>query len=110
MRLTLIPQLGTPEQPEMTIHVAGDVLTIDGTPHDLSAIPEGGAGIPGSGSGLVGRIHRIGGVINATLIARLDGTASDDTGGPWVIDDAAGQVVIPANRRPEPEPLEEEVP
>lgn len=110
MRLTLIPQLGTPDYPEMTIHVAGDVLTIDGTPHDLSAIPEGGAGIPGVGTCFVGRIHRIGGMINATLIARLDGTASDDTGGPWVIDDADGAVVIPANRRSAPEPMEEEAP
>lgn len=39
MKLTLSPVRGLPGAPETTLSVAGDVLTVDGTPYDLSPIP-----------------------------------------------------------------------
>jgi hypothetical protein len=108
MHLTLSPQAGLPGQPEMTIHVAGEVMTLDGVPYDLSPVPEGGEGWPEGDTPLIGPIRRINGVIHATLIARLGDTAAPDQGGPWVIPDAEGDVIIPAARKPEPEPEDSE--
>ena len=103
MHLTLSPYVGLPGQPEMTLHVAGDVITIDGTAYDLSPVPEGGEG-DWPDSPFIGPIRRIGGVTHATVLARLGDTAADDQpGGPWIIQDASGDVGIPALRKPEPE-------
>ena len=104
IKLTLIPQHGADAEPEMTIHVAGDVLTLDGTPYDLSPVPEGGEGWPDEGP-FIGPITRHDGVLHVAIIARLGDTATLDPGGPWVID-AAGDVEIPAIRKPEPEAAE----
>jgi hypothetical protein len=95
MKLTLIPQFGTPDQPEMTIHVAGDVLTIDGIAHDFSGVTKE-ANPPAPY--FIGPIRRVKGVIHATIIARIDSTAADDPGGPWEVK-ASGDVAIPAIRR-----------
>lgn len=103
MHLTLTPQQGLPGQPEMTLHVAGEILTIDGTALDLSAVPEGGEGWPKDANPFVGPILRQGGVIHCTIIARLGDDAAPDQGGPWVIGDADGAVTIPALRKAEPE-------
>jgi len=106
MHLTLSPQAGLPGQPEMTIHVAGDTITIDGIAYDLLPVPEGGEGWPEDGTPFVGPIRRSGGVIHATVIARLGDTAADDQPTDpthWVIPDADGDVTIPALRRAEPE-------
>lgn len=97
MHLTLSPQAGLPGQPETLIHVAGDVITIDGTPYDLSAVPEGGEGWPDEGP-FIGPITRTDGIIHATIIARLGDTAAPEQGGPWVIEGAQGDVTIPAAR------------
>ena len=102
MHLTLTPQQGLPGQPEMTIHVAGDVITIDGTPYDLSPVPEGGEGWPDEGP-FIGPITRQGGVLHVTLVARLGDSAAPEQGGPWVIEAAVGDVEIPAARNPDPE-------
>lgn len=106
MHLTISPQSGLPGHPETTVHVTGDTLTIDGTPYDLSAVPDGGEGRPEGETPFVGPIRRIGGVIHATIIARLGDTAADEQGGPWVIEDASGEVTIPAPRKPEPGDVE----
>lgn len=108
MHLTLSPQMGLPGQPETIIEVAGDVLTIDGVPYDLSPVPEGGDGEwtedSGEGSPSIGCIRRTGGVIHATVRVRLGETAADNQpDSPWTIPDAEGTVTIPAARRPEPE-------
>jgi len=107
VHLTLSPQMGLPGQPEMTIHVAGDVITLDGEAFDLSPVPEGGEGWPdettSSETPFIGPIRRIGGVIHAALIVRLGETAADDQDGPWVIENAGGDVTIPATRRPGPQ-------
>ena len=100
MKLTLSPTAGLPGHPETTIHVAGDVLTIDGTAYDLSPIPEGGQG-EWEDSPMVGPIRRIDGVIHATVLVRLGATAADDQpDSPWTIETASGDVTIPAARKP----------
>ena len=106
MHLTLTPQQGLPGQPEMTIHVAGDVITIDGVPYDLGAVPKGGEGWPDEGP-FIGPITRIGGTLHVSLVARLGDTAAPDQGGPWVIEAASGDVETPAARKPEPEDVTE---
>ena len=106
MHLTLSPQMGLPGQSETTIAVDGDTLILDGTPYDLSAVPEGGEIWPGDDTPFIAPVRRSGGVIHATIIARLDGTAEDDQTGPWVIECAAESgsgpvpVAIPAARKP----------
>lgn len=102
MHLTLSPQFGLPGQPEMTLHVAGDQITIDGVTYDLSPVPEGGEGLIESDSPFIGPVTRQGGVLQVTLVARLGDRAAPDQAGPWVIETAAGDVAIPANYLPEP--------
>lgn len=102
MHLTLSPQQGLPGQPEMTLHIAGDVLTIDGTPYDLSAVPEGGEG-EWPDSPIMGKITRQSGVLHVTVLARLGDDAAPVQGGPWIIEAASGAVEIPYERTPEPE-------
>lgn len=103
MHLTLSPQAGLPGAPETTLHVSGDILTVDGTPYDLSAVPEGGDG-EWPDSPIIGKITRQGGTIHATVRVVLgDTAASDQPDSPWVIPNASGDVTIPAVRRPEPE-------
>jgi hypothetical protein len=107
MHLTLSPQVGLPGQPETTIRVAGDVLTMDGTAYDLSAVPEGGEGWPDGGTPFIPPIRRVSGAIHAAIIARLgDTAASDQPDSPWIIPDAEGEVTIPATRRPAQEDVE----
>jgi hypothetical protein len=107
MHLTLSPSVGLPGEPETTIHVAGDVITIDGTPYDLSPVPEGGEATA-EDSPFVGRITRAADVIHCTVLVRIGDTAAPDQGAdPWVIENAEGDVEIPAIRKPvieEPEP------
>ena len=100
MHLTLSPQFGLPDQPETTIHVAGDIITIDGTPYDLSPVPEGGEATA-EDSPFVGKITRVGGIIHCTVLAQLGDTAADDQpDSPWVIENAEGDIKIPAVRKP----------
>lgn len=101
MHLTLTPQQGLPGQPEMTLHVAGEILTIDGVSHDLSIVPEGGEGWPGEDTPFCGPITRENGVLHAALIARLGDSAAPMQTGPWVLEDASGTVAIPASRLPQ---------
>jgi hypothetical protein len=101
MHLSLSPQFGLPGQADTTLHVAGDVLTIDRADYDLSPVPEGGQGWPEGDTPFVGPITRTGGVIHATVIVRLGDTAAPDQPADpahWVIPDAQGDVTIPAIR------------
>lgn len=99
MHLTLSPQQGLPRQPEMTIHVANDVITIDGTAHDLSAVPEDGEGWPEEGSPFLAPITRTGGVVHVMLVARLGDDVAPQQDGPWIIEKASGAIIIPAQRK-----------
>ena len=99
MHLTLSSQVGLPGQPETTLHVMGDVITIDGTPYDLSPVPEGGEGWPEGDTPFIGPITRQGGVLRVQIVARLGDDAAPDQAGPFVINDASGDVVIPAARK-----------
>ena len=93
MKLTLSPTMGLPDQPETTLHVAGYIITIDGTPYDLSPVPEGGEATA-EDSPFVGKITRINGVINCTVMVQLDSTAADDQGiDPWIIENATGDII-----------------
>ena len=108
MKLTLSPQFGLPNQPETTLHVAGDIITVDGTPYDLSPVPEGGEATA-EDSPFVGKITRINGVINCAVLVQLDSTAADDQGSdPWVIESATGDIIIPAIRKPIVDEVEDE--
>ena len=100
MKLTLSPQLGLPDQPETTLHVAGDTITIGGTPYDLSPVPEGGEATA-EDSPFVGKITRIDGIIHCTVLVQLDSTTADNQpDSPWVIENASGDVEIPAVHKP----------
>ena len=109
MRLTLIPMWG---RPLSTLSVAGDVVTRDGVEYDLSAVPEGGEGIPvqpgpGEEHIFIGPITREGGVIRAALIVFMgDWPDASQPDGPWTVDAPGGPVAIPAARHPEPEEAE----
>lgn len=108
MILTFSPQAGLPDQSETEIRVAGDVLTIDGVEWDFTAIPEGGEGAfgPEDNVPFIGPIRRIDNVITATVIVRLGVDAcADQPADPahWIIQNADGDVAIPAIRKPEPE-------
>jgi hypothetical protein len=99
MHLTLSPSVGLPGQPEMHITVDGDVITIDDVEYDLSSIQEGDIATA-EDAPFVGPITRIDGVLNLTVVTRLDSTAaSDQPDSPWVIAGATGEVVIPAARK-----------
>jgi|GEM_PF-3783149 len=101
MHLTLSPMRGLPGQPETTLHVAGDILTINGVSFDLSSVPEGGEG-HWPDSPIIGRITRQGGNLHLTVRVVLgDDAASNQPTDPahWTIPDADGDVTIPAARK-----------
>lgn len=101
MLLTLSP-ISSLSAPTSTLSVAGDVLSVDGTPYDLSPIPEGGEGTAPPDWPFVGPIRRIDGVIHATLRITLGpDCAAHQPADPahWVIEAAGGPVIIPAIRK-----------
>ena len=104
MKLTLSPMRGLPGQPETEIADSGDTITVDGTPYDLSAVPEGGEAVPGGEHPFVGTITREDGEIACTVrVALGDDAAPDQPDSPWTVTATDGPVAIPAVRKPEPE-------
>ncbi|SHF67709.1 hypothetical protein SAMN05444339_11043 [Loktanella atrilutea] len=77
MKLTLSPILGLPGMPETIASIDGDVLTIDGTAYDLSAVPEGGEATPTGEHPFVGSIIRTDGEIIATIMWTYGAGAAD---------------------------------
>jgi hypothetical protein len=102
MKISLSPVRGLPGQPETEISVSGDTVTVDGTPYDLSAVPEGGEALPrGHDHPFNGPITRQDGVIHCTLRVLLDDSAeADQPADPahWTVTVADGAVTIPATR------------
>lgn len=99
MRLTLTPQIGLPGQAETVIRAAGEVLTVDGVPYDLSPIPEGGEGWPEGEHPFVGPIRRIGGRIHATVRVILGPDAAPhQPDSLWTVAAEDGPIAIPYAR------------
>jgi len=67
MQITLSPiRADTP----LTLSRAGEVLTVNGTPHDFSPLPDG-AVLPEGATGcpwIIGAVTRTGGVLQLTLL------------------------------------------
>jgi len=99
MHLTLTPQRGLPGQPEMTIHISDDTITIDGTTYDLSVVPEAGEGRPDGTHPFLAPIDRQNNCLHVHILARLGDDAEPHQDGPWVIETAVGNVRIPAMRK-----------
>ena len=106
MRIMLSPVRGLPGEPETEIAVSGDTITVNGTPYDLSAVPEGGEAKPSGEHPFVGTINRQEGEIVCTVRVRLgDDAAFDQPTDPavWTVTVTDGPVAIPVVRNPEPE-------
>ncbi|UWQ76839.1 hypothetical protein [Leisingera sp. M658] len=68
MKVTCICVAGPPGQSETSASVSGDVITVDGVPYDLSAVPDGGFAEPeGENHPFIGRIERINGELHVQL-------------------------------------------
>lgn len=102
MKIALSPIRGLPGESETEIAVSGDTVTVDGTPYDLSAVPEGGEATPQGEHPFAGTITRKGGEIVCTVQARLgDDAANDQPDSPWTVTVTDGPVAIPAVRKQE---------
>jgi hypothetical protein len=106
MHLTIRAQYARPDHPETSLHVAGEVLTINGVATDCSGVPEGGEGWPPEDSLIQGPIRRVDGVLYATVLFQFDSSADLSDVASWTIPDAAGAVVPPAARKPAEEAAE----
>ena len=79
MQILITPIANLPGQPDDAVTVAGDVITVNGTPYDLSPIPDGAEAEPGGDHPFAGLIRRAGGVLIVPLVLRYDtATAAPD--------------------------------
>jgi hypothetical protein len=103
MKITLSHARGLPGQPETEISVCADTITVDRTPYDLSAVPEGGEATPqGDDHPFCGTIKRVAGEIVCTVRVTLgDDAANDQPRDPahWTVTVTDGPVTIPAMRK-----------
>jgi len=107
MILIFTPQRGPRET---ALSVAGDVLTVDGTAFNLSAIPEGGQATATGAHPFTGPIRREGGVIHAPVRVWLgDDAEPNQPADPahWTVTASDGPVTLPAIRKPKPEEVQE---
>ena len=107
MQITISPIAGLPGATETQASVgANDVLTVNGVPHDLSAIPDGGFTEPTGEHPFIGRIERTGGELRLTLLWHYD-TATAEPVQPStapVLTVTDGAVPDPIVRNPEASP------
>jgi hypothetical protein len=111
MHITMIHQFGGQGAKETTLRVDGETLILDGVPHDLSVIPDGGEGIDEgvfeNNTNFPFHIRRIDGVIHVAVRVVTDETAYEfqpTDPAHWIVQNADGDVKIPAvrvNRNPE---------
>jgi len=111
MKLTISPVAGLPGANETTASVAGDTLTLDGVPYDLSAVPEGGEATPeGDDHPFVGTITRTNGEIHAAIRwVYGDDADRDQPNDPahWVVTVGDGPLPSPVVKMPAPAPEEQ---
>lgn len=103
MKLILSPTVGLPGTPETVLFVSGDTITADGTPYDLSAIPEGGEATPEGDHPFVGKITRQDGEIVCTVRVILGPDAEDHQPTDpeyWILTVSDGPVSLPVVRKP----------
>lgn len=101
MQITFSPMRGLPGEAETAVSVAGDVLTVDGTDHDFSALTDGDTTDPGDP--FVGEVTRTGGDIVCTLRVSLGDAAEPKQStdpADWLVTATSGAVTIPALRKP----------
>ncbi|MGC9368719.1 MAG: hypothetical protein ACP5DX_04170 [Paracoccaceae bacterium] len=67
MKITISPIAALPGGAETQVTVSGDTITVDGTPYDLSAVPEGGEATPQGEHPFVGKITRTNGELACTV-------------------------------------------
>ncbi len=106
MRVTLSPIAGLPGQSETSIEVAGDTITVDGQPFDLSAIPEGGEAQFEGAHPFIGPATRQDGRVHCTVATFYD-EATAEPAQPtdealWTIEQDGGTIVLPVVRRAAP--------
>ena len=107
MRIALSPKYHpTSMAGLLTVHRAGDVLTINGTPYDFSPLPEG-ATLPRDAvdcEWLASGVERIEGALHLTLILPHGPNAPQETRFPeLIIDPPDGPVELPVYDIPQPE-------
>lgn len=103
MHITIRAKRSRPGEPETSISVSGDTVTVDGTAYDLSAVPEGGEATPSGEHPFVGTITREAGVIRCTIRVAYD-TATAENDQPtdpahWQVDVTSGPVPDLIQRR-----------
>ena len=99
MQITLSPCRGLPGQPETTLSVAGDMLTVDGLTFDLSGLAEGDVATPLGDHPFLGTITRAGGEIHCAVPVTLgDDADPHQPNSLWVVSASNGPVLIPAAR------------
>lgn len=77
MHVIIHPVANLPGLPGDAVSVSGDVLTVNGEPLDLAAIPEGGSAEATGEHPFAGPITRTGGVLTVPLVVRYDTTTAE---------------------------------
>ena len=99
MKLTLYLQASNVDT---SAKIAGDVLTVNGTPYDLSSVPEGGMAEPSGDHPFVGLITRENGEIVAGILWHYDSATAESHQGTEhpVVTISSGKIVDPVIRKP----------
>ena len=98
MILTLSP-VSALNRADTMLHLAGEVLTVDGVAYDLAAVPEGGEGWPEGDHPFVGPIRRTDGRLRAMVRVFIGpAAAARQPDSPWTVEAGDGPIAIPYAR------------